>query len=205
MADPSASERAYQRLKADILSGALRQGPLDLRALSDSMRMSVTPVREALARLSAERFVRLAPHQGYAVPSLSSRRLENLYELAGGLVDMAIVRCSAGIQQGTASKTRPAYFTYADGISGLIQQIGNTQTNLELRDHLFALDERLQPARRCEPGILPDCEGELDALGALWDRRRFNTLRERFQSHFARRKGRADAIVRRLSEATGDD
>ena len=72
--DVSASERAYQRVKGDILSGVIQIGLIDIRALGDQLRMSVTPVREALARLSAERLVRLAPHQGYVVAMPSARR-----------------------------------------------------------------------------------------------------------------------------------
>ena len=205
MADQSASERAYVRLKQDILGGALTAGPLDLRALSDRLRMSVTPVREALARLSAERLVKLAPHQGYAVASLSSRRLENLYEFAASLVEMAILRCISGIRMGGApSAARPVYRTYAEGMSALVRDIGAAQPNLELRDHLFALDDRLQPARRSEATIFGDCDEELTALAGLWDQRWLTPLQRRFREHFERRIDSADTLVRLLAEPSGD-
>src|SRR5690606_35745514 len=94
MADASAWERAYQRLKSDILSGSISVGPLDIRILGDRLRMSVTPVREALARLHAERLVRLAPHQGYVVATPSARRLEHLYELSSAMVHLCLERAS---------------------------------------------------------------------------------------------------------------
>lgn len=205
MADQSASERAYVRLKQDILGGALTAGPLDLRAISDKLRMSVTPVREALARLSAERLVKLAPHQGYAVASLSSRRLENLYEFAAGLVDMSILRCISRIRLGgPPPETRPPYRTYAEGMSAVVRDIGAAQPNLELRDHLFALDDRLQPTRRCEPAIFAGCDEELTILAGLWDQRRLISLQRRFRDHFERRIDSADALVRLLAEPAGD-
>lgn len=205
MADPSASERAYVRLKNDILSGALTAGPLDLRLLGDKLKMSVTPVREALARLSAERLVRLAPHQGYAVATLSGRRLENLYDFAGSLVDMAIERCSTGLRLGAQPPlARPPHRTYAEGMSLLVKEMASAQGNLELRDHLLALDDRLQPARRCEPGVFPDCEDELAALSGSWERKKLPELRRLFREHFMSRVDRADALVRLLAAQAGD-
>ena len=37
--DMSATERAYRRLKTDILDGRLSAGPLDIRTLADHMHM----------------------------------------------------------------------------------------------------------------------------------------------------------------------
>jgi hypothetical protein len=205
MADQSASERADVRLKTDLLSGAPIAGPFDLRQHCDRFKMSVTPVREAIARLSAERLVKLAPHQDWAVASLSGRRMENLYAFAGDLIEMAIDRCINGPRSGATSvPARPAYRGYVDGMSRLMKVIGAAHSNLELRDHLLAPDDRLHPVRRCEPRVFPDCDNACAALVMLWDHGRLADLRTRFRDRFNSRVNRADALARQLADPAGD-
>ena len=85
----SAVDRAYLRLKADILHGALPVRALDIGQLGDRLRMSATPVREALARLNAEHIVRRSAH-GYAIVILSPRRIEHLYQVSGALLALSV-------------------------------------------------------------------------------------------------------------------
>jgi DNA-binding GntR family transcriptional regulator len=204
-ADPSAAERAYQRLKSDILTGVLATGQLDIRGLGDRLRMSVTPVREALARLSAERLVKLAPHHGYVIANPTARRLGDLYELSGVLVDFALERCERANPAPPPSKpqwTRSR--SYAEGMAELIQAIAAGHSNRELGDHLRALSDRLFPARRCEPRLFQNVTEELEMLAALWARQDLPELRLRFRSHHADRIERIDAIANALVEWAGD-
>jgi len=63
---------AYQRLRDDILAGAL--GPntkLLMKELSARYQLGIAPIREALARLHAEGLVRCSDHRGYWVSPLS--------------------------------------------------------------------------------------------------------------------------------------
>ncbi|MDP3736406.1 MAG: GntR family transcriptional regulator [Hyphomonadaceae bacterium] len=205
MADPSASERAYQRLKSDIQSGALLAGPLDIRTLGDRLRMSVTPVREALARLSAERLIEFAPHQGYTVASLSARRLENLYELSGFLIDLGIERGNHSRRARAAKpSSRQPPTGYANALAWLAGEIARAQPNLELSDQIVALDSRLYSTRRCEPLIFEDAVEQADVLIQLWAQRRFSDLRTNFRAHFAARMDRAEAIARLFAEGANE-
>ena len=67
---------AYAAIRQAIRTGAVKPGDrlrfADLQALCG---MSVTPVREALARLTAEGFTVLDDHRGYSVASLSLEEL----------------------------------------------------------------------------------------------------------------------------------
>lgn len=70
---------AYDRLRADILSGRLRPGErLKFAGLSQQYDVSVSVLREALAKLSAEKLVVGAPQQGFRVVPLSAEDLEDL-------------------------------------------------------------------------------------------------------------------------------
>lgn len=70
---------AYEAIRQAIRSGRFKPGDrlrfVDLQALCE---MSVTPVREALARLTAEGFTVLDDHRGYSVASLSLAELRDI-------------------------------------------------------------------------------------------------------------------------------
>ncbi|MDX3927053.1 MAG: FCD domain-containing protein [Shinella sp.] len=70
---------AYRLIQEGIRSGRFKPGDrlrfADLQQLCD---MSVTPVREALARLTAEGFTTLDDHRGYSVAGLSLAELRDI-------------------------------------------------------------------------------------------------------------------------------
>ena len=91
---------AYEALKERILDGIVAPGErLNMDALTVDLNVSQTPIREALARLSAERLVTFEPYKGYTVSSLpSSRSLSELIHvrklLEGDAVRLAVARMS---------------------------------------------------------------------------------------------------------------
>lgn len=204
MGDASASERAYQRLKNDILSGALPVGLLDIRLLGDQLRMSVTPVREALARLNAERLVRLAPHQGYAVALPSARRLEHLYELSGALVHLSLERASRSKRpKAEGQRILNLVGSYAADIAALINEVASSQPNGALGETLASLNDQLFGVRRCEPKIFAQANQELSHLVTLWRDGNVGDLRLRLRDHHRSRLLRIDALARLLFEESG--
>jgi GntR family transcriptional regulator, carbon starvation induced regulator len=76
---PSRSEQAWQTLRTAILTGALPPGePLRFEQLQQMCGMSVSPVREALARLVAAGLVEGEHNRGYRVTSVTIAELEDL-------------------------------------------------------------------------------------------------------------------------------
>ena len=70
---PSLAETVLDRLRADIVRGALGLGELlSERVLAEKLGVSKTPVREALAQLRQEGLVRIVPQRGAYVFSLSA-------------------------------------------------------------------------------------------------------------------------------------
>lgn len=66
------AEKAYDALRRDIVSGALKPGaPLRMAQLSDRYGMGFSPLREALNRLQAERLVTSVALKGFSVAPLS--------------------------------------------------------------------------------------------------------------------------------------
>src|SRR5262245_33443870 len=88
-----AGERAYTELKRRLLVGEfplrIRLGEERLAAL---LGVSRTPVRQALARLHAERLVERRPDGGYAPAAPNLLEIRQLYEVRRGLELSALLR-----------------------------------------------------------------------------------------------------------------
>lgn len=77
----SARERAYETIGAAILAGTFAEGEfLDEAVLAREVGTSRTPVREALHRLQAERFVELVPRRGAQVRVVTSTEMREIYQ-----------------------------------------------------------------------------------------------------------------------------
>ncbi|MFI5534060.1 GntR family transcriptional regulator [Kitasatospora sp. NPDC051853] len=72
----------YGTLRADLLDGRIAPGErLNLDGLARRLHVSNTPVRQALAALTAEGLTDRLPNRGYrASPLLDARSIEELYE-----------------------------------------------------------------------------------------------------------------------------
>lgn len=78
----SASARAYRILKDQILTCQLPPGAgLNEGRLAESLAVSKTPIREALAMLVHEGFVEVIPRQGYRVTDLTVADIQEIFNL----------------------------------------------------------------------------------------------------------------------------
>lgn len=76
------SDQAYQRLYDAIVTGHLEPGSrLVERDLTARLRVSRTPIREALQRLEKERLIVGYPHRGYYVRSPTLDEARQAYEM----------------------------------------------------------------------------------------------------------------------------
>ena len=84
-------ERIYEEIVRMIVSGELPSGaPLDEKALTEKLRVSRTPFREALGTLSKEGLIEIKPYRGFFVRSFSKKETEDLYELRKTLECFAV-------------------------------------------------------------------------------------------------------------------
>jgi DNA-binding GntR family transcriptional regulator len=78
----SKSDAAYAELRRLILTGALPPGSrLAQYELAGSMSMSITPLREAIRRLSSEGLIDLDTHRDARVASMSATEARQLFEV----------------------------------------------------------------------------------------------------------------------------
>jgi len=77
-----AKDRVYKTIKERIISLDLKPGDvLSDRKLSEELKVSRTPVREALNLLQKENFVRQQHGRGFCVSEISLKNIEDLYDV----------------------------------------------------------------------------------------------------------------------------
>jgi DNA-binding GntR family transcriptional regulator len=77
------ADEVYEILKPKLMDNVIEPGSkLSIDGLSRDLKVSPTPVREALARLESDGLVTKKPHQGYTVaPLLDPRTFDELFRM----------------------------------------------------------------------------------------------------------------------------
>ncbi|MSR15994.1 MAG: GntR family transcriptional regulator [Gammaproteobacteria bacterium] len=89
------NDQAYESLKRALLTGRIESGmTLTFRGLAHDLGTSMMPVREAVARLVAERALEVLPQKGIRVPVLSAEELDDLWNLRVLLEGEAVARAA---------------------------------------------------------------------------------------------------------------
>jgi DNA-binding GntR family transcriptional regulator len=92
------SEGVYQQIRADILACRLRPGArLQINTMAEERKISLSGVREALSRLSAEGLVVAEPQRGFKVAPVS---LEDLADLTRTRIEIETLCLTKAIEQG---------------------------------------------------------------------------------------------------------
>jgi len=92
----SVTENVYNQLREEILTCALKPGlEISEPEMAERFGVSKTPVREALAALRAEGFVRTFPRRGYQVVPMTFGDMHELFELRSMLeAGAALLACA---------------------------------------------------------------------------------------------------------------
>jgi len=86
-------DRVYNELKAIVIAYRFRPGEqLLIGELADRLRVSSTPVREALIRLQAEDLLDPVHRRGFFARELCAKEMVDLYECAGLLLKPALAQ-----------------------------------------------------------------------------------------------------------------
>jgi|WetSurMetagenome_2_1015567.scaffolds.fasta_scaffold276852_2 DNA-binding GntR family transcriptional regulator len=94
------NEKAYTTIKNKIFNFELKPKEIFSETeLSKRLRMSRTPIREALNKLENDGLVKRLPNKGYCVVDISASEIEELYELREDLAVMALRAAARKAQQ----------------------------------------------------------------------------------------------------------
>ena len=199
MTPPGTFDRVYAAIRQRLREGLYRPGDrLEPALLSDELNASVTPVRDALHRLTGERLVEAPRHEGFRVPQLSEARLRHLYAWHLDLLLLALMRRRGGASDAPQSAAPTAAMDPHEQRRAMFTAIARSTGNPE---HMAALDsvaERLQPLTRLEDLLLDEVEIEADAIFQalrLGDRRQ---LRRRLVNYHRRRERIVPELLERL-------
>jgi DNA-binding transcriptional MocR family regulator len=148
--------RIYMALKAQIMEGSFAPGDrLDPTRIAHDLSSSMTPVREALHRLTGERIVESWQQEGFRVPLVSEAMLRDLYPWSLDLMKIAIR--GAGRSR---SSVRPPTMVSGDvpAFGALLLAIAERSPNYEHRAAIANLNDRSEPLRAVEFAVIGDGE-----------------------------------------------
>jgi len=159
MSAPGTFERVYAALKQRLRQGVYNPGDrLEPAVLSEELNASVTPVRDALHRLTGERLVEAPRHEGFRVPMLTETGLRHLYAWHRDLLLLALVgrRPAAADPPGDGDVLEAEQEKQNLLFFALARLTGNPE-------HLAALQEltsRMEPVQKLEAALLDRVEQE---------------------------------------------
>lgn len=161
---------AVAAIRARVRSGALVQGEqLMARELARELRLSATPVREALARLAGEGLIEDRRGAGYFAWRLDAVDLTELYDLQAGYLRIALQR-GHDTPVGLAN---PPLRSDRDGVDPVnamevqLMWLVRRGRSMALQRAQALISDQLAPARRVERSVLPDAMAEWAELAAL--------------------------------------
>jgi DNA-binding GntR family transcriptional regulator len=200
MSRPGTFERVYAALKAQLREGKFRPGDrLEPAMLSEQLNASVTPVRDALHRLTGERLVEAPRHEGFRVPLLTETTLRHLYAWHRDLLLLAVAsRRWRELSSAAEAGLCPTAGDHAERQSALFLAIAHTTGNPEHALALDALSDRLGPLHRLETLLLDAVEEETAEIMNAVERKDARALRAALVRYHRRRERIVPELLERL-------
>lgn len=188
-------DRVYGSIRARLLSGEWVPGHrIDLARLADDLGASVTPVRDALYRLSGERLFAAGVHDGFTVPAITEPALRDLYAWNRDLLLLA--RDHAEKAECVVDDHHDG--TIVDTIVRLFHAIGACSRNPEHKAAIDATSARLHSARLTEVRLGIANEDEVRSLMEVAANGNALALRNAIELYHLHRQSLAGRIVQAL-------
>ncbi len=153
LAYESLSDRIYQILKDSIARNELPWGTrLVENEIANKLKVSRTPVREAISRLASEGLVTLVPRRGAFVASFTPQMIKDIYEVREALevvaVELAVSRCTEAdiqklrhtMQAFEAALDNDDYALYFEMDGKFHEQLAEISGNSKLQEFFRILD-----------------------------------------------------------------
>ena len=193
MTNQSRVARARIHLIGELHKGTRFPGmAINVKETAEVLRLSATPVREALAHLAGEGLVvSTRCRNGFAVPRFTPSDLVDLMDVLRLLLNHAIegraVRDHDELQVSAAAGEDPAL-----RIEALVAWLTEGHHNRRVTATITRMGIILAPYRRVEPALIPSWSDELDRLPAMV---RTGKWRPAFRSFWHARYSRAVDII----------
>lgn len=206
MTPPGTFERVYAAIKQRLREGGYAYGDrLEPAVLADELNASVTPVRDALHRLTGERLVEAPRHEGFRVPVMTETMLRHLYGWHHDLLLLALMK-----HRKTALADHPAANRGRKDIplhehpNAVFLALVRTAANPEHVAALESLLERLEPVERLEQLFLDETESETAEILRALQAHDSNALRRSLTHYHRRRLKIVPALIDQLTHHDRD-
>lgn len=194
------SDFLYDQVKARLLAGEMpRKERIDLQTLADRYRVSVTPIREMMFRLTGERLVEPFDFGGFQPKSPDASELQQLYAWNGQhLLAAAHLLPDPVMRQVLTPYAATLQADRADPVAVIERvslAIGAATGNVEFVAHIANANDRLHRSRRAEALLFADLPRELRSIIKIngFDVR--NNVRRRLTAYHRRRVEAAPQIA----------
>jgi DNA-binding GntR family transcriptional regulator len=164
------SQKVYRVLKTEIVKGFLEPGTKLLEnKLAEEMHVSRTPIREAIQKLAAEGFIKIAPNQTLIVTEVSLEDVKEVLQIRGVLEGLAARIAAKKItrqeideleeivtQMGlyVTKKDLTSYCQVDDEFHNLILNVCGNKWIIQIRDNLSNFIYRFRIKSLSVPGRL---------------------------------------------------
>lgn len=164
-------ERVYNELKRMLAEGELAPGtPIEPALIGKRIASSITPIRDALHRLTGERIVEAPNHNGFRAALLTEAGLRDLYSWNAQLLGLAIrLRPTDASISATAPEQFGAEEVGAHTAARFVELAGLAGSG-ELVRSVQQLNDRLAPYRRAEASLLSGLMEEYGALSVCFEK-----------------------------------
>ena len=150
LAEPgSLTDAAYETMKRLIRTCELAPGSrITEKQLAEDLGYGKTPVREALARLVNENFVRVIPRSGYEVTPLTLRDFEEIFELSRIvwplMMSLAAERNTTGFLKPTRMREEAETGNWIEDGRSWLQAAANATGNQRLAETCMRLYDEME-------------------------------------------------------------
>ncbi len=108
-------DQVREHLLGQMKKGELQEGQtINLAALARELKVSVTPIREALSQLQQSRIITAIPNRGFIISELSQNEAKDLYDLVAELETLALENPIFTEESVTSLKSQQTIFKNAE-------------------------------------------------------------------------------------------
>jgi len=155
---PTRKQAAYEYIKEKILSCSYEPGiVMNEQTLCDEMKLSRTPVRDALSRLEQEGLVNIMPKKGFIVAAVNLNDINRIYEVRLLLEPYALRRYGHKLdraelerlrtlmkEQTSANESVSSHYELDDAFHGLIMRTVNNRYLTDTYENIKNLNRRVR-------------------------------------------------------------
>jgi hypothetical protein len=184
-------DAAIEALRRNLTDGAFPPGrAIVIADAARDLRLSTTPVREALARLAGEGLLEPAPGGGYVALRLDAADIAERYALNAVYLAAALRDAPLKIA-GAAESVQPCSKSAIPLFDRLVVQAASRT----LRLAYVRLSRQLDLIRRVEPAVFGDLAAEADALAMSESRGDWPALADQVAAYHERRRAAVGALM----------